>query len=161
MEIITNIDNIEKMPTAATIGSYDGVHCGHVAMIKELREAAVGRGLPITVITFMQHPRVLFGAECEPFLLTTNKEKTALLEQMGVERCILLDFDSYMAAMTAERFMKEILKEKIGVELLAVGYDHHFGLPQEGEGINEYIAYGEKLGIEVFGLHDMPPTALI
>ena len=158
MEIITNIDNIEKIPTAATIGSYDGVHTGHIAMIKELRAAANERGLPITVITFMQHPRILFGAECEPFLLTTNKEKTALLEQLGVERCILLDFDSYMAAMTAERFMKEVLKEKIGVELLAVGYDHHFGLPQEGEGINEYIAYGEKLGIEVFQTAQYAPN---
>mgnify|MGYP003294937625 CR=1 FL=1 len=158
MEIITNIDNIEKIPTAATIGSYDGVHCGHAAMIKELRGAAARRGLPITVITFMQHPRILFGAECEPFLLTTNKEKIALLEQLGVERCILLDFDSYMAAMTAERFMKEVLKEKLSVKLLAVGYDHHFGQPQESEGINEYIAYGEKLGIEVFQTAQYTPN---
>lgn len=158
MEIITNIDNITAMPTAATIGSYDGVHQGHVSMIKELREAADRRGLPITVITFMQHPRILFGAECEPFLLTTNDEKAALLEQLGVERCILLDFDSYMAAMTAERFMTEVLKDKLGVQLLAVGYDHHFGTPQEGEGIEEYIAYGRKIGIEVFQTSQYAPN---
>ncbi len=158
MEIITNIDNIAIEPTAATIGSYDGVHKGHIAMIKELRCAAAERGLPITVITFMRHPRILFGAECEPFLLTTNKEKAALLEQLGVERCIFLDFDSYMAAMTAERFMGEILKEKLGVKLLAVGYDHHFGTPQDGEGIEDYIAYGEKLGIEVFQTAQYAPN---
>lgn len=150
MEIITNIDNIAIKPTAATIGSYDGVHTGHIAMIKELRAAADARNLPITVITFARHPRILFGAECEPFLLTTNREKMALLEQQGVERCILLDFDSYMAAMTAKRFMSEVLKEKLGVQLLAVGHDHHFGTPQEEEGINEYIEYGKELGIEVF-----------
>lgn len=158
MEIITNIDNLTVKPTAATIGSYDGVHKGHVAMIKELRAAAAERGLPITVITFMQHPRILFGAECEPFLLTTNKEKMDLLKQLGVERCILLDFDSYMAAMTAERFMKEVLKDKLGVELLAVGYDHHFGTPQEGEGIEEYIAYGKSVGIEVFQTAQYAPN---
>ena len=159
MEIITNIDNINVVPTAATIGSYDGVHRGHVAMIKELRAKAFEHGLPLTVITFKYHPRILFGAESEPFLLTTNSEKTALLEAQGVERCVLLDFDSYMASMSAERFMKEVLKEKLGVELLAVGYDHHFGHPQEGEGIDEYIAYGEKIGIEVFQTTKYTPSA--
>ncbi len=150
MDIIKNIDNLDIVPVAATIGSFDGVHCGHVAMIKELREAAAERGLPITVITFMYHPRILFGAESEPFLLTTNEEKIALLSSLGVDRCVLLDFDSYMASMTAERFMAEVLKEKLGVQLLAVGYDHHFGCPQEGEGVSDYIRYGNSLGIDVF-----------
>ncbi len=158
MEIITNIDNINIVPTAATIGSYDGVHKGHIAMIKELQRVASEKGLPITVITFMYHPRILFGAESEPFLLTTNSEKIALLEQLGVERCVLLDFDSYMASMTAERFMSEVLKERLGVELLAVGYDHHFGCPQEGEGIDEYIEYGKNLGIEVFQTSQYAPN---
>ncbi len=150
MEIITNIDNLSVVPVAATIGSFDGVHTGHVAMIGELQRAAAERNLPITVITFMCHPRILFGGECEPFLLTTNAEKIAFLEKLGVERCVLLDFDTSMASMTAERFMKEVLKEKLGVELLAVGYDHRFGAPQEGEGVADYIAYGKALGIDVF-----------
>lgn len=150
MEIITDIDSVDVVPVAATIGSFDGVHKGHVAMINELRAVAAQRGLPVCVITFMYHPRIIFGAQSEPFLLTTNSEKVALLEQLGVERCVLLNFDSYMASMTAERFMKEVLKEKLGVELLAVGYDHHFGAPQEGEGIDDYIAYGKGLGIDVF-----------
>lgn len=150
MDIITDIDKLDITPMAATIGSFDGVHKGHVAMINELRSVAAKRGLPVCVITFAYHPRILFGAESEPFLLTTNSEKVALLEELGVERCILLEFDSYMASMTAERFMKEVLKEKLGVELLAVGYDHHFGCPQEDEGIENYIEYGQRLGIDVF-----------
>ena len=157
MEIITNIDNIQLTPTAATIGSFDGVHCGHVAMINELREAAAGRGLPITVITFVQHPRIIFGAQSEPFILTTNSEKVALMQSLGVDRCVLLNFDSCMASMTAERFMGEVLKDKLGVQLLAVGYDHHFGCPQEGEGLADYIAYGKRLGIEVFGAAQYAP----
>ncbi len=151
MEIITDIDNLNIIPMAATIGSFDGLHKGHVAMINELRSVAEQRGMPVCVITFARHPRILFGAECEPFLLTTNSEKVTLLEELGVERCILLEFDSYMASMSAERFMKEVLKEKLGVELLAVGYDHHFGRPQETEeGIEDYVKYGKALGIEVF-----------
>lgn len=157
MEIITDIDSVRVIPTAATIGSYDGVHRGHVAMIKEIREKAAMRGLPLTVITFLKHPRIVFGAECEPFLLTTNDEKMQLLEQLGVERCVLLSFDSLMASMSAERFMNEVLKEKLGVAMLAVGYDHHFGCPQEGEGLEQYIAYGEKAGIEVVGIGQYAP----
>lgn len=157
MEIITNIDNVKAMPVAATIGSFDGVHKGHAAMINELRDAAALRGLPVCVITFMYHPRLIFGGQSEPFLLTTNDEKVAVLEQMGVERCVLLDFDSLMASMTAERFMKEVLKEKLGVELLAVGYDHHFGCPQEGEGFDDYIKYGKALGIDVFQTSQYAP----
>ena len=158
MEIITNIDNLSGGPVAATIGSFDGVHTGHAAMIKELQEAASLRGLPVMVITFMYHPRILFGAECEPFLLTTNNEKLAFLEELGVERCVLLDFDSSMASMSAERFMKEVLKEKLGVELLAVGYDHRFGCPQEGEGVDDYIAYGKNFGIDVFQTSQYIPS---
>lgn len=157
MEIITDIDSIKAIPTAATIGSYDGVHRGHVAMIKEIREKAALQGLPLTVITFLKHPRIVFGAESEPFLLTTNNEKMQLLEQLGVERCVLLSFDSFMASMSAERFMNEVLKEKLCVKLLAVGYDHRFGRPQEGEGLEQYIAYGKKAGIEVLGTGQYAP----
>ena len=160
MEIIYSLDNVNVYPTAATIGSYDGVHRGHAAMINELRHLASQRGLPLTVLTFARHPRLLFGGESEPFLLTTNSEKVALLEELGVDRCVLLNFDSYMAAMSAERFMGEVLKEKLGVRLLAVGYDHHFGHPQEGEGIDDYIAYGKKLGIEVVATEQYAPDCV-
>lgn len=160
MEIITNIDNLQVVPVAATIGSFDGVHRGHIAMLKELREAASRRGLPVTVVTFMYHPRILFGAECEPFLLTSNNEKLALLEQQGVERCVLLEFDSTLASTTAERFMKEVLRDKLGVELLAVGYDHRFGSPQEGEGVDDYIVYGKNVGIDVFETAQYTPDGV-
>lgn len=152
MEIITDIRECHGTGCAATIGSFDGVHLGHRAMIAELREAAIAEGLPLTVLTFARHPRLLFDGECESFLLTTNSEKAALLQQMGVDRMVLLDFDSCMAAMCAERFMREVLADALGVKLLGVGYDHHFGKPCEGEGFEHYAAYGKELGIEVMRL---------
>ncbi|MBQ8695667.1 MAG: riboflavin biosynthesis protein RibF [Bacteroidaceae bacterium] len=152
MEIITDIRECNGTRCAATIGSFDGVHMGHRAMVAELREAAIAEGLPLTVVTFARHPRLLFDGECEPFLLTTNSEKAALFEEMGVDRMVLLDFDSCMAAMCAERFMREVLADAIGVRLLGVGYDHHFGKPCEGEGFEQYAAYGKELGIEVMRL---------
>ena len=152
MEIITDIRSCDRQPCAATIGSFDGVHLGHRAMIDELRGMATAKGLPLTVVTFMRHPRLLFDGVCEPFLLTTNSEKEALLEAMGVDRLVLLDFDTCMASMCARRFMREVLVDTIGVKLLGVGYDHHFGKPCEGECYEQYVAYGREMDVEVVKL---------
>ena len=151
MQIITDITKYDKIPCAATIGSFDGVHRGHKAMLGELRAAAAARGVPLMVVTFATHPRRLFDKEHAPFLLTSGCEKLQLLEAAGVDICVLLDFDRAMASLSAARFMKEVLAERLGVQLLAVGYDHHFGKPMPGEGLQQYVAMGKELGIEVFG----------
>ena len=150
MEVITDIYNFTPVPCAATIGSFDGVHLGHRSMLEELRTMAAERGLPVMVVTFAKHPRVVFGAVNEPFLLSSNDEKTALLESLGVDYCVLLDFDAGMASLTAERFMGEVLAKQLGVELLCVGYDHRFGKPRAGEGFEQYAEYGKALGMELF-----------
>lgn len=151
MQIITDITEYERRPCAATVGSFDGVHLGHMAMLGELRCAAAAKGLPLMVVTFATHPRRLFDKESAPFLLTAACEKVKLLEAAGVDICVLLNFDREMAALSAGRFMREVLVECLGVQLLAVGYDHHFGKPAPGEGLEEYIAMGKECGVEVFG----------
>lgn len=151
MQIVTDILQYDKKPCAATIGSFDGVHMGHAAMLGELRAAASEKGLPLMVVTFARHPRMLFNDACAPFLLTPAAIKLQLLETAGVDICVLLDFDRTMAAMSAAQFMQEVLVARLGVQLLAVGYDHHFGKPTAGEGLEQYIAIGKELGVEVFG----------
>lgn len=155
MQIVTDILKYDKRPCAATIGSFDGLHRGHMAMLGELRAAAASKGLPLMVVTFATHPRRFFDKEGAPFLLTPVPVKVRLLESAGVDICVLLDFNSEMAAMQAGRFMKEILVERLGVQLLAVGYDHHFGKPVPGEGLEQYIGYGKELGVDVFGTHPL------
>lgn len=151
MQLITDISDFDKKPCAATIGSFDGVHTGHIAMLSELRVAAAERGLPLVVVTFANHPRLLFNSESTPFLLTPGSVREELLASAGVDCCVMLDFDRAMASMSAEHFMREVLVERLGVQLLAVGYDHHFGKPAAGEGLEQYISYGRKYGVEVFG----------
>ena len=151
MQIITDITKYDKRPCAATIGSFDGVHLGHLSMLGELRCAAAAQNLPLMVVTFATHPRMLFNKECEPFLLTPACEKVKLLEAAGVDVCVLLNFDRAMAALSAGSFMREVLVERLGVQLLAVGYDHHFGKPVPGEGLGQYIAMGKECGVGVFG----------
>lgn len=152
MEHITDIYKYNPQPCVATIGSFDGVHLGHRAMLEELRAYASGAGLPLMAVTFARHPRLLFDGNCEPFLLTSNSQKVALLASAGADIVAELDFDTLMADMSAERFMKEILRDRLGVKLLAIGYDHHFGKPCDGEGFECYAEYGKKLGIEVVKL---------
>ena len=152
MEHIKDIYKYKPVPCAATIGSFDGVHLGHMAMLDELRANAVERGLPVMVVTFARHPRLLFDGNCEPFLLSDNETKASLLSAAGADIVVELDFDTQMAGMDAARFMKEVLKERLGVELLAVGYDHRFGKPCEGECFECYAAYGRELGIDVVKL---------
>lgn len=151
MQLITDISDFDKKPCAATIGSFDGVHTGHIAMLGELRAAAAERGLPLVVVTFAAHPRLLFNSDTAPFLLTPGSVREELLASAGADCCVLLDFDRAMASMSAECFMREVLVERLGVQLLAVGYDHHFGKPAASEGLEQYISYGRKYGVEVFG----------
>ena len=151
MQIVTDITKYDKRACAATIGSFDGVHRGHLAMLGELRLAAAEKGLPLMVVTFATHPRRVFNRACEPFLLTSSGDKMRLLELAGVDVCVLLDFDCAMASLSAGQFMREILVERLGVQLLAVGYDHHFGRPVPGEGLGQYVAFGNSLGVDVFG----------
>lgn len=157
MEIITDLNSIRAIPTVATIGSFDGVHRGHVAMIAEARAIAWAKRLPLMVVTFSRHPRLLFSPDTAPFLLSSTKEKTELLRQLGVDRCLFLQFDKEMAALSAQEFMQHILHEKAAVRTLAVGYDHHFGRPQPNEGIEQYKAYGRQMEIEVIQMTRYAP----
>ena len=149
MDIIYDIYNSTHHPTVATVGSFDGVHRGHVAMIEETKRRAAAAGLPVTLVTFARHPRLLFEREPQPFLLSSHTVRMERLAATGVERCVVLDFDNRMAALRAEEFMADILSKQLNVKLLVLGYDHRFGRPEPGVGTEEYVAYGRKLGMEV------------
>lgn len=160
MEIFTDINNISKQPCVATIGSFDGVHRGHKYIISQAKKIAIEMEIPLTIVTFAQHPRIVFGRENTPFLLTPTEEKLALLDAAGAERCILLPFDKEMAKLSAREFMQQILCEKTAVKTLAIGYDHRFGRPQEGEGFDSYALYGKAIGIDVVQMQGYSPDGL-
>lgn len=149
MEIIHDIYNIDAVPTVATIGSFDGIHRGHVAMIEETKQRAAKLGLPVTLVTFSGHPRLLFDSTQSPFLLSSQQVRMERLAATGVERCVVLDFNRELAAMTAREFMSEILAKRLNVKLLVLGYDHRFGRPEPEVNADTYISYGKELGIEV------------
>lgn len=136
---------------AATIGFFDGVHQGHLFLVRQLREQAAARGLLSMVVTFDRHPRQVLHVDWQPQLLSTLGEKRLLLEQTGIDRLVVLPFTQQLASLTAYDFMRDVLRERLGVTLLQTGYDNHFGCrtSESREGYDDYVRYGQKLGIEV------------
>lgn len=137
-----------SIPSAATIGCFDGVHRGHQMLVQLMVRQARERGLKPIAVTFDRLPRQLFDPTFHPQLLSTLEEKTVYLKELGVEEVIVLPFTHQLAALSAETFMKEILRNRLSVELLVTGYDNRFG-HDRSEGFDDYVRYGLCLGIEV------------
>ncbi|MBR3386776.1 MAG: riboflavin biosynthesis protein RibF, partial [Bacteroidales bacterium] len=112
----------------ATTGFFDGVHTGHRLVIERLVSLARERGDESLVVTFWPHPRaVLQDGARELRLLTTLEEKKALLSALGVSRIEVLDFTRPFAALTAEEYLRDVLRDRFGVKTLLVGYDNRLG----------------------------------
>lgn len=148
IKITLNEGITDVCPSVATIGFFDGVHRGHRFLINNVVKEAASRGLQSTVVTFDRHPRQVLGSDFQPRLLSTNEEKMLLLSKTGVERCVMLPFSEHMAQMTACDFMKKILRDRLGVQVLIIGYDNRFG-HNRSEGFDDYVRYGREMGIEV------------
>ena len=131
----------------ATIGFFDGVHCGHRFLISQVLELAREEGLQSMAITMERHPKTIVKTDYVPCLLTTTEERVSLLKKCGIDHVELLSFDHKMARMDALTFMREILRDTLNVSTLVMGYDHRFG---HGGGEHEdYIRWGEECGIRV------------
>ena len=112
----------------ATTGFFDGVHLGHRLVIERLVSEAYARGDESLVVTFWPHPRaVLQDGARELRLLNTLDEKRELLRSLGVDRVEVLDFTRSFAALTAEQYLREILRDRYGVTTLLMGYDNRLG----------------------------------
>ncbi len=124
----------ERKASAVTIGTYDGVHLGHRAIISTLVSDAKSRGLRSVVITFEPHPRLVLGKTngTPIFLLSTLEEKLSALESLGVDCVIVIHFTKEFSETPAETFVEEVLVEKIGLAEIVIGYDHMFGKNRGG-----------------------------
>jgi riboflavin kinase / FMN adenylyltransferase len=117
---------IERQPRAVAIGTFDGVHRGHLSVI----QAAVDSGLAPTVITFDPHPRVAFGNEVE--LITTLERRLELLAEAGVESTLVAPFTPELAALQPETFAERYLGA-IGATAVAAGPNFRFGSKRSGD----------------------------
>lgn len=115
-----------------TVGTFDGVHRGHQAILRYLTERARQRDGVSTVVSFDPHPREVVHGESVP-LLTTIDERAMLLEQYGLERFVVIPFTQAFAQLRPEAYVEEILLRRVGLKEIVIGYDHRFGRNREGD----------------------------
>ncbi len=135
-------------PSVATIGFFDGVHRGHRFLLDHVIAEAHADGLASMAVTFDRHPRQVLHSDYVPQALSTPDEKLQLLAATGIDYAAVLHFDRDMAACGARDFMRDILRDGLGVRRLVIGYDHRFG-HNRAEGFDDYVRYGSALGITV------------
>ena len=135
-------------PCVATIGCFDGVHRGHQLLLALVLEKARAGGMRSLVVTFDPLPRQVFDAGFRPQLLTTLDEREYYIRKVGIDDVLVLPFTRELAAMSAESFMQQVLRNQLGVEVLVNGYDNRFGHGRN-KGFDDYVRYGRQMGIEV------------
>jgi riboflavin kinase/FMN adenylyltransferase len=141
-------------PTGLTIGNFDGVHRGHRAMLDRLVAKARALGVPCGVLTFEPHPREFFSAATAPTRLSRLREKLELIAEAGIDRTHVLRFGAQLAAMSAERFIEDVLLRGMGVRWLLVGRDFRFGAKRAGD-FEMLKAAGARQGFGVEAMDDV------
>ena len=148
------IRGLERIPTkyecsVVTIGNFDGIHLAHQGLLRKVVTEAADRKCRGVVLTFEPHPQKVLHPERRPFyLLTTLEEKLRLIEGLGIDAVILIDFTPAFAKTSAEAFVRGILWDRLRLAKLIIGHDTAFGNRKTGN--EDFLrSMGEKLGFGV------------
>lgn len=142
-----NAFNVEKQ-TAVTIGTFDGVHAGHQKILQRLVDAARVEKLDSVLFTFFPHPRMVLQKESGLKLINTIEERTAILEQTGIDHLVIHPFTRQFSRLTAREFVRDILVQQLKAKKVIIGYDHRFGRNRTAN-IDTLKEFGEEYGFEV------------
>lgn len=135
MKIYNNFSDFVKVPNAiVTIGTFDGVHLGHQAILRDMVKTAKEIGGETVVITFYPHPRQVLNINAANLrFITTQEEKLKRLEMSGVDNVIVVNFTKEFSRVSSEDFISEYILKHINPVKLVIGYDHHFGNNRMGD----------------------------
>ena len=134
MELVRGLHNLrpQHRGCVATIGSFDGVHLGHQAIIAQLAQQGRERQLPVTLVTFEPQPREYFRPAEAPSRLTRLREKLEVMQHCEIDRVVCLRFDDYLAKLAPAAFIQRILLQGLKVKYLVVGDDFRYGRGRNG-----------------------------
>lgn len=127
-----------------TVGSFDGVHRGHLAVLAEITRRAAATGRTSVLVTFEPHPMEVVNPAAAPLRLTTDEERKEILAETGVHRAVLLRFDERLRRLSPEQFVRSVLIDRLGMRELVIGEDHGFGRGRQGD-----VALLHHLGAEL------------
>ncbi|MFO8028815.1 MAG: bifunctional riboflavin kinase/FAD synthetase [Cyclonatronaceae bacterium] len=132
-----------------TVGTFDGVHLGHQALIENVVRRARKKKAPAVVVTFDPHPREVINPASNGIrLLTTLKERAAFMQSHGIDHMVVIPFTRDFSILTSGEFIRYYIHDQIGVDEFVIGYDHHFGRDREGS-INTLRNMSRELGFSV------------
>ena len=132
MRVFRGIESLPALRNAvATMGSFDGVHCGHRVLLERVKQRAEELQGESVVITFDPHPRYVLGTGEGMQLLSTIEEKIFLLEQIGIDNLIIIPFTLEFSRTSPMEFIGSLTT--IGIRSMVVGYNHRFGHNKEGD----------------------------
>lgn len=134
--------------SVVTVGSFDGLHAGHMAILAEVGRRARDSGRKSVLVTFEPHPAEVLRPERAPARLTLPVERAEILAQVGLDYLLVLRFDPTLASRTAEAFVREVMVARCQCRELVVGEDHGFGRGREG-GVGLLNRLGTELGFTV------------
>lgn len=149
MKVYKSIENYKSLKESfLTIGTFDGVHVGHQAIIKRLVNNAHSENAQAVVLTFFPHPRSVIQNEKSLSLIDSMKEKENLLELLGVDILIIHPFTLEFSNLNAKKFTRDILVNSLNVSKLFIGYDHRFGKNRTAS-VSDLISFGQTYGFDV------------
>ena len=149
MKVYKSIENYKSLKESfLTIGTFDGVHLGHQAIIKRLVNNAHSENAQAVVLTFFPHPRSVIQNEKSLSLIDSMKEKENLLELLGVDILIIHPFTLEFSNLNAKKFTRDILVNSLNVSKLFIGYDHRFGKNRTAS-VSDLISFGQTYGFDV------------
>lgn len=147
MKIFFEIEEIDAdiSPTSVALGTFDGLHIGHIEVLNAMKDAAEARGLKSFVYTFSNHPREVLTPDNVPSKIMDIDEKVQIFTRVDVDYLALIRFDESQILYEPEDFIKEILIDTLNMKHLTVGYDYRFGKKAGGD-VDILVALSEKYG---------------
>lgn len=147
MKLLQQGNKDDASQRIAVVGTFDGVHRGHRFLLDFMLSQAQQRHLEPSVITFSQHPLTVIRPQNVPKQLTTIDERINMLQECGVESCIMLDFDDKLRCQSARQFL-EMIRNDYRVKVLVIGFNTRFGCDCI-DSYEEYEKLGNEIGVEV------------
>lgn len=134
MKVFYNIDEFpDGIFTVVSVGTFDGVHTGHQAIINRMMMLAKSHNLASLILTFDPHPRyALKKDENKLKLLTTTAEKLALLSCSGIDYVLVINFTAEFSRIPYDKFIRKYLWEALHAKYVVIGFDHRFGENRAG-----------------------------
>ena len=134
--------------SVVTIGTFDGVHLGHTAILNHLVTTAKNNNLDSVILTFFPHPRMVLQKEFQLKLINSINERKELLKKRGLDHLVIHPFTKEFSRLNASDYVRDFLVNRLHVKKVIIGYDHRFGRNRNAT-IEDLREYGKTYGFDV------------